>query len=231
MADIFKPRIIDFEDTQQLYSQVSETLAAAMEDYIAEFNICRLALCGGKTPLPIYEKLGSQAHLHWDRVELYQTDERFTTDQSLLNQVNIKAAFDPVMDVCKDMYFIDTSIPLQDSVARYNDIVDELEDPMFDIVVLGVGYDGHIASLFPLTDFSHTESRVVSTTAPSSADATDRISLTLETLLNSREVFVVLTGVEKSQVLVDMLEDELRPTEYPAKFLLAHPRLSIFRSV
>jgi 6-phosphogluconolactonase len=231
MADIFKPRIIDFEDKNQLCIQASETIAVAIEDIIGDHNICRVALCGGNTPTPVYQKIALQSHIHWDRVEIYQTDERYTTDANFLNQTHIRSSLEPVVEHCKDIFFIDTKLPIEQAVSRYNEIIDELEDPIFDLVILGIGFDGHIASLFPQGDFSHTEARVVATQAPSYADSKERISLSLETILNSREIIVLLTGSEKSNVLVDVLENEMTPSDFPAKFLLAHPNLTIFQSI
>ncbi len=231
MADIFKPRIIDFEDKHQLYIQATDIIATTIEDVIGDYNTCRIALCGGGTPLPIYQKLAQQPHLHWDHIELYQTDERHTTDTELLNQTHIKEALNPVLPYCKEVYFINTSLPINESISHYNDIIDELEEPLFDIVMLGIGYDGHFASLFPQGDFKHSDQRTVSTTAPSYMDVSQRISLTLETILDSREIMIFLTGQEKSNVLVDMLENDLNPQDFPAKFLLAHPKVTIFQSI
>jgi 6-phosphogluconolactonase/glucosamine-6-phosphate isomerase/deaminase len=74
----------------------------------------------------------------------------------------------------------------------------------------------------------HNKQRVISTTAPENLQTASRISLTIETILNSQKILVLLQGSKKSDVLAELLEGGKTASEFPAKFLLSHPDLNIF---
>jgi 6-phosphogluconolactonase len=229
---LFKPQVIEYETTDILQTQMIQYTEDRINHYQNENGTCRLLLSGGKTPMEFYKKLGQNQATIWEEVELYQTDERYVINNQLSsNQYNISNSFGCLtMARIKSANFFNTTLELGDCVENYNEIIDSLETPFFDIAVIGIGVDGHIASLFPNGPYlKHLDDFALATVAPASLDTPiQRLSVSIETLLNAQEIFVVLLGYDKSAVLTELLEGTKSATEFPAKFLLSHPRLKIY---
>jgi 6-phosphogluconolactonase len=233
-TELYRPTITEFDDENQLYTYAESFVLDELLESIGEDGSFRMALSGGSTPIPLFEKLAQNQALPWEQVELYQVDERFTSpDTPESNQFTIKKAFgDEVLDRLKEHYFIPTETTINYGLNNYQEVIDSLEDPLFDLVVLGIGKDGHIASLFPNGDYlSHQDSYVIRTEAGDKYQTNHRISLTLESILNSKKILVLLKGEDKSEVLTELVGGKKSAQEYPAKFLLAHPNLYIFSQI
>lgn len=239
MLDIFKPQVFDFTSYESLIDLVTKETFLKILDTNSENGVVRLAISGGSSIPPILKKLSKEQNLPWNKLSIYQTDERFVPADSLQNNwLNLAQAFaEDILPEIGELNPIKTDIPLAQSVIDYQEKLDSEdvestpleENNLFDLVLLGVGPDGHIASLFPGSQYlSHQEKKVVATTAPPEFEVAQRISLTIETLLNSSEIFLVITGKNKETVLKEMLEGKTAAKNFPVKFLLAHPKLSIF---
>jgi 6-phosphogluconolactonase len=114
-------------------------------------------------------------------------------------------------------------------IENYREILDSLDEPFFDVCILSIGSDGHIASLFPNQEYlKHQEQTVIPTIATDDLPIPRRVSLSLETILSSRKLLVILKGDGKNKVLEEMLEGTKPAIDFPAKFLLAHPHLYIY---
>ena len=115
------------------------------------------------------------------------------------------------------------------TIKEYSEKLDTLDGSFFDFTVLGIGQDGHIASLFPGGKYlKHQEETVIQTSAPRDFAVGKRISLTVESILSSSEILIMLVGENKQEALQEMLEGEKPATQFPAKFLLAHPNVRIY---
>jgi 6-phosphogluconolactonase len=227
----FQPKIIDFEDKTQLYSTVVEHIFSLISYTIGQEGSVRLAFSGGQTPFPVYEKLGRDSGLDWEGVEIYQTDERFSQNPVELNQIAIAEALgQDTVGRLKSFNMMKVNQTIQDAVRTYTETLDSLDSPLFDLTVLGVGTDGHIASLFPNNSYlKHTDELVLPTLAPAEFVSPERVSLSLESVLNTKEIIVLLVGSKKKGVLEEMLGGKKSATEFPAKFLLLHPNVVIFQ--
>jgi 6-phosphogluconolactonase len=228
--NIYQPKITGFETLDIFYEQAESFVTNAIFDANSEFGEVRLCLAGGSTPIPLYQRLSKNNAIPWEKIELYQTDERYLdTDNKESNQLKIKQAFgEDVISITKSNFF-NTRLPLKQAVKDYVEILETLDGVWFDLVVLGIGVDGHIASLFPNGSYFDLDYPVVETIAPDYIQTPQRISLTINSILNSKQILVLLAGVNKRQVLKDMLESDLGATKYPAKFLFAHPSVNIFQ--
>ena len=157
---------------------------------------------GGSTPFPIFEQLLRQP-LDWSRVVVWPNDDRLVPeDHSASNTGRIRALFAPA-----DAEVVTLSVMEQ--------------VPPFDLAWLGMGTDGHIASLFPNTDPRAEDTQRIRRLTPDPLPPEapfDRITLTMPALLDSRELMFVIGGLDKRQVFDDAVEGR---SDLPIARLLA----------
>jgi len=228
---IYKPFVIDFETTQELFLKAQDLFIERVLGTVGDMGCGRILLSGGQTPLPFYTQLANNAVIDWSKIEIYQTDERYiSADSPSSNQNQIRKSLENSLVEIKELNFFDTRLPIEIAIKEYGGKLETLDGPYFDLAILGIGEDGHIASLFPKGDYlQHQEVAAIETQAPSEFSVSQRMSLTIESILNSTEILVILTGSRKEYILSEMLEGKKTASEFPAKFLLAHPNVSIFQ--
>lgn len=204
-----------YENPQQLTEEFAKTIIAILSDGIAKEGRASLLVSGGRTPLPLF-KLLSEAQLDWSKVDISLVDERWVDNdheasneklvrENLLVGSAAKANFVGLKTAAEDA---------RDGVAECTANLEGIKTP-FDVLILGMGEDGHTASLFPCSQEvsagidMHTTASYIAVT-PGEAPH-QRMSLTLKALLNSKNLFLHLTGASKKAVLDDALsgEDEL----------------------
>jgi len=202
----------DYEDADELVEAVAGDVGFIIESALDARGQCLLALPGGKTPLPIYEKLAT-ARLDWKRVAIIPTDERIVTiTDPLSNTALLAKIFLPkgarVIPVISD------KAPDYRSAGVAADA--RLQDFPFppDLVWLGVGADGHTASIFAGPDLDDALNapkarRMVGIMPdPLPAEApVPRVTLTKAAILSARTLMLVLTGKEKKKVLERAIKD------------------------
>jgi 6-phosphogluconolactonase len=233
-TQIYKPTLVEFETENYLYRHCTDLVEDKIINTVADNGLIRMLISGGNTPIPLYQDLSQSSIIDWQSVELYLTDERFVSWQDKdSNQKAIRDAFgQDVMAEFREVNFIDTSLSINQSILDYEEKLDSLDGIWFDLAVVGIGTDGHIASLFPGGDYlQHQKHSVISTQAPAEFPVRERVSLTLESILNSREILVVINGEQKATVINEFLEGRQSITNFPAKFLLTHPNVKVFYCV
>jgi 6-phosphogluconolactonase len=214
-----------------VYSGITELSKAAAHELseisresIADRGRFLLALSGGNTPRTLYKVLARDYReiIDWQHVYLFWGDERYVpaddpesnfrlAKESLLDHITIPA---------ENIYPIPTSYPDPWEAARAysEDLATVFGEaaPSFDLILLGLGGDGHTASLFPGMTFDREDSRIVTVTE-SPVPPRVRISLTMNVLNAARNIFFLISGKEKAEILQAVLEsqDEKEPN-YPA---------------
>jgi 6-phosphogluconolactonase len=205
-------------------------LAKAAADRIMariEANPGRAAICltGGSSPRQLYQLLASDAYrgrIPWDHVHWFIGDERFVPATDPLN--NMAMARRIFLDACApadNIHRIPTDIADPDQSARqyeselksyYGAGVLNPARPLFDLVLLGVGPDGHTASLFPdYPAIEETERWVVGVPQAHVEPFVPRVTLTLPALGSCREMLFEVAGAEKRAILTRVLEGENLP--------------------
>lgn len=233
LTQIYKPQVWDFESKDQLFNKALQQITDRIFEINGSEGIVRLAFSGGSTIKPLLKLMRDTNNLPWEQIEIFQTDERYVNkNDARSNQKLIRDSLG--IEICQEVHelnLMQTDLPLKIAVKNYEEKLDTLDGNFFDLVILGVGSDGHIASLFPSGKYlTHLENSVIATTAPEYLEVPQRISLTIESILNSREVILLINGQNKNKVLTQILEGNLSASSYPVKFLLAHPNLKIFHS-
>jgi 6-phosphogluconolactonase len=226
--NLYKPKVMEFETLDILYRQVCDIIEDKIHYTQQDKGVARLLLAPDTACLPIYKKLGHSGIIDWQDIEIYQSDEKYlpkTDPQS--NQKIISEAL--AITDSAGCYFFDTSLEIDKAATRYNQILDTLDGVFFDQGIMSLGTSGSIASLFPQGDYiKHQDDYAIVTSSPQASTTPDRLSLTIETILNTEDLYIILTGEDKRHVLLELVEGNLPATDYPAKILLTHPNVTIF---
>ncbi|WP_330946858.1 6-phosphogluconolactonase [Thermomonas sp. LB-4] len=216
----------DYPDASTLVAGVAETFEAACRAAIAARGSAFLALAGGRTPLPVYAHLAN-AQLG-GHIEALPTDERCVPhDHPACNLGNLRKAFAGDANIgVQPLTAADGDIDA--SLAQARTLLAAHPEP-FDAVLLGMGADGHFASLFPgaanLADGLAMDSgmdAIATLPDPLPPEAPfARISLTLPRLLRARAVHLVVSGQDKRAILRRVQQEPHAP--YPVAALLHAP--------
>ena len=226
-----------FPDREALSQAAAERLVEVVEAALVEKDRAALALAGGSTPRRLYELLAEtyRDRLPWERLALFWGDERFVpvdhpasnyrmTADALLRHVPFPP--DHVFPIPTEAASPDAAADAYDATLRS---FFDTSEPAFDLTLLGLGDDGHTASLFP-EDVPHTHDHpsrwVEAVVAPPRYEIRPRITLTLPALNASRHVFFLVAGEEKREVLRAIL-DKTDPT-LPAAHVRAREHLTWF---
>lgn len=209
-----------------------ETAAKSMRDR-GEFSV---ALAGGSTPRGLYELLASDAFRHlvdWHRVNFFFGDERSVPPDHKDSNYRMakETLFDP-LGIHESVIFRWNSENLDpfEAATQYSKTLhDELDIdrgfPRFDLVLLGMGADGHTASLFPHTPALH-ELQKFAVANPVEKLKTTRLTLTFPVINNARNVVFLIAGREKSTVLWEVLDGARIPELLPSQSIKpTHGRL------
>ena len=212
------PREVAREAAQRFVKTVGEAQAARKQ-----FSV---ALSGGQTPALFYRELASKkfrAAVDWSRVLLFWSDERAVppddpaSNFGLAQREFISRVDIPVGNVHRmeaERTDIDRAALEYESLLRKQNAGTLDGVPRLDLVLLGLGTDGHTASLFPRSEALGMHDRlVVASRAP--AEGMRRLTFTLPLLNAARRVWFLVTGRAKSGVLRDVIKDE--GSEYPAR--------------
>ncbi|HEV8643428.1 MAG TPA: 6-phosphogluconolactonase [Methylomirabilota bacterium] len=189
------------------------------------------ALAGGATPRRIYELLAEpERHdqIDWTRVEFFWGDERAVPpDHPDSNYGMAAAALLAELDLQPEqIHRIQAERPdreraardYQIEIARVFGVSPDGPPPVFDLILLGMGADGHTASLFPYTDALREQHRHVVSHYVAKLQA-DRITLTFPIINRAGEIRVVAAGAEKAPTLKEVLEGPPDPERLPSQLL------------
>ena len=215
-------KIIAVADPVALAKAAAERLLARITD-----NGDRVAICltGGSSPKQLYELIGNEPYrdqIPWDRVHWFIGDERFVPATDSLN--NMRMARQAFLNGCAPLVNIHpmaTNAADPDEAARRYEAelksfygADSLDcaRPLFDVVLMGVGPDGHTASLFPgYPALTETERWVVGVPQAHVEPFVPRVTLTLPVLGSCREMLFEVGGADKRAILTRVLAGEDLP--------------------
>lgn len=214
------PIIKAFPTTSQLQQYAAGVIARLLNEGIGERGNASIALSGGSTPKGVYQRLGSEpfrSQVDWLRVHLFWGDERCVppdhtesnfrmADETLLRKIPVPAA---------NIHRIRGELPPAEAATLYEEDVRSFfggARPVFDVILLGVGEDGHTASLFPDTPIVEETMRLVSRVFVPNVNA-QRISITLPLINAARMIIFIATGSQKAEIVKAVIGGNSR---YPA---------------
>lgn len=228
-------------------AQLSEAVARVFEDTIADAlenrGVCTLVLAGGRTPRDVYARLAGSARsgIDWERVHLFWDDERTVPpDHPDSNYGMAEAALIAHIAIPDgNVHRIRGEIDPKKAAQEYSRVIRSVTStahPRFDLVLLGIGENGHTASLFPGTE-AVTEQELPVTAVYVPELRTWRITLTLPIINAARRVLFMVSGRSKANIVrqldsLDAPSDRLpaslvRPREGDAVWMLDEEAASL----
>lgn len=188
-----------------------------------------IMLCGGSTPMKIYQQLSLPAGHDSSNLHLIQSDERYSPDQpelaNFLGQKNLIQSLN--LDPANFLH-VDRQLPLPTAVSKYDQQLENFitNQGTIKLALLGLGEDGHFASLFSQEDITKSKGKnAIAVTAP---DAIQRISLSLELIIKAEKIRFMICGVRKKEIIKLLETEPNKVLAYQA--LEHHPNLKFLIS-
>ncbi len=228
---MLRPELTICRDPEELALRAAQRIAAAARDSIAQRGRFTLVLSGGSTPEKTYGLLGNGdvgTDVDWRSTFLFFGDERFVSANDPVSNFGMarRSLIDRVAAPMSNVFPMPTDGPnAADEARRYSDTIgryfnlagDSLPPPSFDLLLLGLGDDGHTASLFPGKPSLSVTDRWVTASPPGRLPPpVDRITLTFPILNRARQVLFLVGGDKKAEIVREILEDEPAVEKYPA---------------
>ncbi len=194
----------------------AEWIASEVRNAVTDRGTCALALAGGRTPEPVYRELARDPSIDWGSVDLFFTDERAVPpDHPESNYGMIRRVLLSVVPLPPgQIHRMEAERPDRDAAAR--DYERRLPSRL-DVLVLGVGQDGHTASLFPGSAVLDEQRRLVMPVVGPKPPP-ERLTLTPPVIESARQVAVIATGKDKAAAIARAIEGSWAPREIPAQW-------------
>ena len=231
MSDEHEIEWWDYDDAEEMAAAVASDIAFVIESAIDARGSAVIALSGGKTPIPIYAKL-AEAKIDWKRVTIIPTDDRIVPlGDPLSNVTMIAKTFLPkgarVMPIVSDK-----AADYKAAGRSADALMQDLHWPL-DLCLLGVGADGHTASIFPGPDFDEAiagpkERRglgVMPDPLPKDAPV-PRVTLSRAAIVSAKALLIAVTGAEKRKVIEQAIKQG-PSSSYPIGRVLADAELPV----
>jgi 6-phosphogluconolactonase len=208
-----------FANAQELARGAAEYFVARSGEAVAQKGFFSVALSGGSTPKALYQLL-VDLDVPWSRIHFFWSDERHVPPDH--PDSNYRMAYEAMLSRVPvpegNIHRIRGENPDAAEAAR------EYEQTLLplDLILLGLGTDGHTASIFPGSEVLHETKRLVAAPWVEKLN-TYRITMTLPLINNSAAVLFLISGAEKAGIVKEVLEG---PKQYPAQFVQpTHGRL------
>jgi 6-phosphogluconolactonase len=211
-------------DVNALVDEAQRLIVEACQKAIADHGQFTIVLAGGSTPKPLYEKLATQ-DLPWDKIHVFWGDERYVSaDHPDSNEGMARRAWlDQVPFPGGNLHPMPTQAPdPADAAQQYEAHLRQFfgsspEDiPAFDLILLGLGDDGHTASLFPQTAVLNVCDRLIGV---GYRGQDPRLTFTIPLINQAHCVLFLVAGQSKQPALNAIFAAEADPFTYPARFV------------
>jgi 6-phosphogluconolactonase len=213
-----------FPSVDALVGAAAEAVACAARAAVEARGRFTIALAGGETPRPVYELLARAYRdvVPWPQVVVFFGDERCVPPDDARS--NYRLAHEALLSrvPVADVHRMEGELDPASAAARYDAVLRQTlgrghDGATFDLVLLGVGGDGHTASLFPGSPaLAERERWAMATHAPDSSPVRDRVTLTFPALDAARATLVLCAGAQKQHVVRAVTDDPDADGRYPA---------------
>lgn len=218
-------KILVYPSPMEVIRSMAELFVRLASHSIEQKKRCRVLLSGGSSPKQLYELLeaGYCDKLDWSSLYFFFGDERYVPfeDPQSNGFMAKKCLFDPLHIADDHIFYINTALPQQQAASSYEKTIHDhfgAEEPVFDIVLLGLGDNSHTASLFPHTSVLHEQSALVKDLYVEEVKQ-HRITVTAPLINKARNVVFLVYGAGKAQAVSNIIEGEKNIEEYPAQLI------------
>ncbi|MBI4825601.1 MAG: 6-phosphogluconolactonase [Nitrospirae bacterium] len=214
--------VLIFKDIEEISGFVVKKWLEISGRAVSKKGRFSVALSGGRTPLPLYKRLvESKGLFRWDKTDIFLVDERFVPysdpesnfgmiRENFFRHINIPA---------ENLHPVPIEEDAELSAARYGKDLASSFDltagavPQFDLILLGIGHDGHTASLFPGTQALNEKAHLAAAVILPDISKKNRVTITLPVINNSDNIFFMAAGADKAETVKEIIEnrDSLLP--------------------
>lgn len=215
-----------FNDSNELSHELAKWITQYITATLKKQDRFTLVLSGGSTPQQLHTLLAATPYkeqIEWSKLHIFWGDERYVPFEDTRN--NAKMAYDTLLNFVSvpsdQIHVIRTDIPPQDSAREYEHRLHHYfhaGSPAFDLVLLGMGDDGHTLSLFPGTAVVH-ESHKLTDAYFLDKQAMYRITLTAPIVNRASRIAFIVSGNDKARALKEVIEGAYQPETYPAQVI------------
>lgn len=224
LTDVHSVDVVVHPDKQALSDSIAARLVTAILDAQAERDVVHLSLTGGSLGSDLWASvaaLPAREAVDWSRVELWWGDERYLPagDPDRNDVQNDEAGLDRLGLRPERVHRVagpDASASLEESATAYGHEMRADGSGEFDVVLLGVGPDGHVASLFPQHPAQRVGDAVAIPVTDSPKPPPERVSLTFEALNRARQVWFLVAGDDKAEAVAAALRPGADRWDVPA---------------
>lgn len=217
-----------FINKKALTKATAQLIITESKNCIEQKGSFTWALSGGNTPLALYKLLATESYqkkLDWKNIFVFWSDERYIPFQSPENnsQQTKIAMLDHIPIPQENIFTIPVNLPVKKAAKHYEQTLKQFfktEQPVFDLILLGMGSDGHTASLFPNTEILKEKNALIKNCY---VDAVymERISFTAPLINNAKKILFLISGAEKAAALQKVLSPKKQPQLFPAQLIKA----------
>ncbi len=211
-----------FENPEELAEAAAKDFSERAGEAISARDRFTAVLAGGSTPKATYEVLAKEYadEIEWSKIHVFIGDERTVPPDH--EDSNFRMASEALLDHVPvgSVHRMRGELDPEDAAKEYEEGLRRFfgGPPVFDLVHLGIGEDGHTASLFPRTEALEARDRLVVSNVVEKLD-TVRLTLTKEVINEARAVVFLVAGEGKATALAEILEGEGDPLDFPSKMI------------
>jgi len=218
-------RIVKIYPNFETLSRIAaEMFVSIGNEAIRKHGQFTVALAGGSTPKSLYELLATkqfQDKIYWKSVFFFFGDERNVSpdDEGSNFKMANKTLLEPLNIDNDKIYRWETGLEIPEKIAE--EYADSIEfffrgSPNFDLILLGMGDDGHTASLFPFTAALNENEKIAVANYVEKLKTT-RLTLTFPAINNAANILFLVSGANKAEILREVLEGEFQPEKFPSQ--------------
>lgn len=221
-----KPHIVKSENPGTLADLSLKYFVSYAKRAIDQRGVFRVAISGGSTPVRFYERL-STLNIAWEKIHIFWVDERCVPPSSEASNFGLAT----------HTFLLDVPIPGEnvhrvtgesenyaEAVSEYERVIKKVfqlpegQLPKFDLIILGMGEDGHIGSILPNTYALFDTDDLVSAVYRMNGDY-NRITLTIPVMKEAERILILVSGKNKAAIVKDVFQTEPDPVKYPVHSL------------
>lgn len=214
-------------DEKALARKAADFFVGYVQQTLKSNQYFNVAISGGQTPKLFFEAIAARSEVCWEKINIFWVDERYVPADS--SESNYKLAMDLLLSkvpippsnihrIQTEFYNFELAVQNYEQIIREVFKLGENQIPKFDLIVLGMGADGHTGSLFPNSCASF-DANDIACVVYMLEKKFNRITLTYPVLRAASSIIVLVSGEQKAQILKTVFESQPDEVKYPIHFL------------